>query len=97
MEQTLETPAEQIQHTDETPLEFFASICGVLVLGLFVLTFIFQNFEIPSGSMEKTLLVGDHVVVDRVGLAPPDQMGAFRALPRRASRRRDRLLQARRA
>jgi len=70
-----ETPAQQISQpaetTEETPLEALASICGVLVIGLFVLTFIFQNFEIPSSSMEKTLLIGDHVLVDRVALAPP--------------------------
>lgn len=77
MEQTLETPAATTLPTDETPLEFFASICGVLVLGLFVLTFIFQNFEIPSGSMEKTLLIGDHVVVDRIGLAPRTKWAPF--------------------
>jgi signal peptidase I len=38
---------------------------------LFILTFLAQNFVIPSGSMEKTLLVGDHLVVDRITLAPP--------------------------
>ena len=48
-----------------------ASICSVLVVGLFILTFLAQNFVIPSGSMEKTLLVGDHLVVDRITLAPP--------------------------
>ena len=37
----------------------------VLVVGLFILTFLAQNYVIPSGSMEKTLLVGDHLVVDR--------------------------------
>lgn len=58
-------------HQEETPFEFFASICSVLVVGLFVITFIFQNFEIPSPSMVKTLLVGDHVLVDRVTFAPP--------------------------
>jgi len=57
--------------SEETPFEALASICGVLVVGLFVLTFIFQNFEIPSSSMEQTLLIGDHVLVDRVALAPP--------------------------
>jgi signal peptidase I len=72
MEQTLEQQEVKItQSSEETPLEAFASICGVLVLGLFALTFIFQNFAIPSSSMEKTLLVGDHVLVDRVTLAPP--------------------------
>jgi signal peptidase I len=56
---------------EETPFEAVASICSVLVIGLFILTFLAQNFVIPSGSMEKTLLVGDHLVVDRITLAPP--------------------------
>jgi signal peptidase I len=62
--QTAETRVE------ETPFEATASICSVLVVGLFILTFLAQNFVIPSGSMEKTLLVGDHLVVDRITLAP---------------------------
>ena len=59
------------ERVEETPFEAVASICGVLVVGLFILTFIAQNFVIPSGSMENTLLVGDHLVVDRITLAPP--------------------------
>ena len=55
---------------EETPLEAVASICSVLVVGLYILTFLAQNFVIPSGSMENTLLVGDHLVVDRITLAP---------------------------
>jgi signal peptidase I len=62
-------PAEQ--RVEETPFEALASICSVLVVGLYILTFLGQNFVIPSGSMEKTLLVGDHLVVDRITLAPP--------------------------
>ena len=62
---------------EETPLEAFASICGVLAIGLFALTFIFQNFAIPSPSMVKTLLVGDHVLVDRISLAPPAHWAPF--------------------
>lgn len=58
---------------EETPFEAAASICTVLVVGLFILTFLAQNFVIPSGSMEKTLLVGDHLVVDRITLAPPSK------------------------
>jgi signal peptidase I len=58
-------------HVEETPSEALASICSVLVVGLYILTFLAQNFVIPSGSMEKTLLVGDHLVVDRITLAPP--------------------------
>jgi signal peptidase I len=55
---------------EETPFEAAASICSVLVVGLYILTFLAQNFVIPSGSMEKTLLVGDHLVVDRITIAP---------------------------
>ena len=54
----------------ETRVEWLASNCGLLVIGLFTLTFIFQNFMIPSSSMASTLLVGDHVIVDRAMLAP---------------------------
>ena len=61
----------------ETPLEALASICVVLVIGLFLFAFVFQNFEIPSASMEKTLLIGDHVVVDRVTLSPPTKWAPF--------------------
>ena len=32
--------------------------------------FVLHAFEIPSSSMEKTLLIGDHVLVDRTGFAP---------------------------
>jgi signal peptidase I len=56
---------------EETPYEAVASICSVLVVGMFILTFLGQNFVIPSGSMENTLLVGDHLLVDRITLAPP--------------------------
>jgi signal peptidase I len=55
----------------ETPLEFIASMAGVLVTGLFIITFTLQAFEIPSSSMENTLLIGDHVFVDRIAYAPP--------------------------
>ena len=65
------------QAETETPLEALASICTILAAGLFVMTFIFQNFVIPSGSMEKTLLVGDHVLVDRITLAPPTRWAPF--------------------
>src|ERR1039457_5208270 len=63
-------PERTERRVEETPYEAVASICSVLVVGLFILTFLGQNFVIPSGSMEKTLLVGDHLVVDRITLAP---------------------------
>jgi signal peptidase I len=55
----------------ETPFEAVASVCSILVVGLFILTFLAQNYVIPSGSMKNTLLIGDHLVVDQITLAPP--------------------------
>jgi signal peptidase I len=54
----------------ETPVEFLASLAAVLVTGLFIITFVVQAFEIPSASMEKGLLIGDHVFVNRIQFAP---------------------------
>ncbi len=76
VEAQIGTPARK-SGSDETPLEFIASIAGVLVFGLFILTFVFQNFVIPSGSMLNTLLIGDHVLVDRMTLAPPARWAPF--------------------
>src|SRR5436309_3744280 len=58
------------QKPKETTAEFVASMASVLVTGLFIITFIVQAFEIPSSSMENTLLIGDHVFVDRERFAP---------------------------
>jgi signal peptidase I len=60
------TKKEKPQRPKETLPESIAGIASVLVVGLFILTFVVQHFEIPSRSMENTLLVGDHVFVDRM-------------------------------
>lgn len=59
------------EKVEETPFEAIASICSVLAVLLFIQTFIAQNFVIPSGSMIPTLLIGDHLVVDRTNMASP--------------------------
>jgi signal peptidase I len=41
------------------------SLANTLVIAVFVITFIVQAFQIPSESMEKTLLVGDYLLVDK--------------------------------
>lgn len=58
-------------------MEFLSSTSAVLVVGLFIITFILQAFEIPSSSMVKTLLIGDHVFVDRLTLAPKTLWAPF--------------------
>ncbi len=42
------------------------SLLGTIVIAIFVITFIVQAFQIPSESMEKTLLIGDYLLVDKV-------------------------------
>lgn len=72
----------------ETPVEFFASLAELLVIVLFIMTFVLQNFEIPSSSMEDTMLIGDHVLVNREQFAAPTHwMGPL--LPYRDIRRGD--------
>jgi signal peptidase I len=64
---------EQVREDEgpsETVVEFLASIAGLLATVLFIMTFVFQTFAIPSSSMEDTLLIGDHVLVDRERFAP---------------------------
>jgi signal peptidase I len=69
-----ETPPEDPAAPNEAGETFFetlASYCSLAVVILFIFTFLSQNYVIPSGSMEKTLLVGDHLLVDRITLSPP--------------------------
>ena len=40
-----------------------------MVIAIFVITFIVQAFQIPSESMENTLLIGDYLLVDKVHYA----------------------------
>src|SRR5271156_4983240 len=68
--------AESKQSSETLP-EGLASTCSMLAVGLFMLTFVFQNFVIPSSSMASTLLVGDHVVVERETLAPAAKWAPF--------------------
>src|SRR5271157_2228406 len=65
-----EKEAIQDEAPRETTVEFLASIAGMLATVLFIMTFVFQTFAIPSGSMQNTLLVGDHVLVNREQFAP---------------------------
>jgi signal peptidase I len=79
---------EQPAKPKETLPEFFASIAIILVTGLFIITFTLQAFTIPSSSMENTLLIGDHVFVDRILLAPATKW-ISKLIPYREPRRGD--------
>ncbi|HEX3821930.1 MAG TPA: signal peptidase I [Candidatus Sulfotelmatobacter sp.] len=42
------------------------SLIGTVVIAIFVITFAVQAFQIPSESMENTLLVGDYLLVNKL-------------------------------
>jgi signal peptidase I len=69
----VKTKEKKPEKQKESLPESIAGIAAVLVSGLFIITFMVQAFEIPSESMVKTLLVGDHVFVDR--LSPTAKAG----------------------
>ena len=60
-------PATAPEHRrDDTTLsEYLESLLVTVILALFATTFILQAFKIPSPSMESTLLVGDHLLVNK--------------------------------
>jgi len=51
-------------HTDG--LSSLQSLLATVVIAVFVITFIVQAFQIPSESMENTLLIGDYLLVDKL-------------------------------
>ena len=50
--------------------DYFEAAVVAVILSLFVRTFLFEAFKIPTPSMESSLMVGDHIIVDKFGLAP---------------------------
>jgi len=56
----------QVHRPDQTTVsEYFESLLVTVILALFGTSFIVQAFKIPSPSMERTLLVGDHLLVNK--------------------------------
>lgn len=51
--------------------EYFELITETAVFVFFVMTFVVQAFQIPTGSMEPTLLVGDFLLVNKLVYAEP--------------------------
>jgi signal peptidase I len=50
--------------------EWYESLLVAGVFVLFVRTFIVQTYQVPTGSMEKTILIGDHLLVNKFAYGP---------------------------
>lgn len=63
--------------------EYFELITETAVFVFFVMTFVVQAFQIPTGSMEPTLLVGDFLLVNKLAYTRPVLPLEDTILPRR--------------
>ena len=66
--------------------EYFESLVVTAVMALFGMTFIVQAVKVPTGSMQNTILIGDHLLVNKFIFAPGPPLPF---LPQRDIRRGD--------
>ena len=76
-------------HRRSTSRETFEALLVAGLFLLFVNTWVFRTFFIPSGSMENTLLIGDHLAVNRYIYGPEASALERKLLPGREPRRGD--------
>ncbi|MEQ1949092.1 MAG: signal peptidase I [Bryobacteraceae bacterium] len=71
-EATVSAPAAPaaVSTDDESPRGTIAEWTVTILLLLFLTTTLVQAYVIPTGSMEDTLLIGDHLLVDKLAFAP---------------------------
>jgi signal peptidase I len=66
--------------------EYFESAVVTVIMALFGMTFIVQAVKVPTGSMQNTITVGDHLLVNKFMFAPGPRLPF---LPQREIRRGD--------
>jgi signal peptidase I len=75
---TTKTPIAQ-QPTNEKPevRNFIAEWAVTILMLLFGTSTLLQAFVVPTGSMEKTVLIGDHLIVDKLAYAPAGPISKY--------------------
>src|SRR5881227_3215628 len=66
--------------------EYFESAVVTVIMALFGMTFIVQAVKVPTGSMQNTITIGDHLLVNKFIFAPGTSLPF---LPQREIRRGD--------
>jgi signal peptidase I len=70
-------PLDPPAHRKSVVREYLESIVVAVILALFIRTFVVQAFKIPTGSMETNLLIGDHLLVNKMVYSP--SLGSWEA------------------
>src|SRR5216683_1695999 len=83
------TPTHHSHRDTTTISEYLESLLVTVILALFGTSFVVQAFKIPSPSMEKTLLVGDHLLVNKFVFGGRGDAWYEKLLPYRALERGD--------
>ena len=78
--------AEQVGPRKTIIREYFESAVVTVIMALFGMTFIVQAVKVPTGSMQNTIVVGDHLLVNKFIFAPGPGLPV---LPQREIRRGD--------
>jgi len=69
--------------------EYAEAILIALLLALFIRTFVIQAFKIPSGSMKNTLLIGDHILVNKFIYGIKNPLNGTTWIPVKQPKRKD--------
>ena len=77
-------------HAEKSLLrEYLEALLIAVIFATFARTWVVQAFKIPSGSMEKNLLIGDHILVNKFIYGPRRFAWEEKLLPERPVRRGD--------
>jgi signal peptidase I len=64
------TPWKKRDKQNSTVVEWIDALIFAIIAVTFINIFFFQNYKIPTGSMEKSLLIGDHLYVSKLKFGP---------------------------
>jgi signal peptidase I len=64
------TPWKKRNCKNSAFIEWFDALLFAVIAVILIDTFLFQNYKIPTGSMEKSLLIGDHLFVSKIAYGP---------------------------
>lgn len=85
-ERDAQVEAEPIGPPRSVIREYFESAVVTVIMALFGMTFIVQAVKVPTGSMQNTIVVGDHLLVNKFVFAPGPRLPL---LPQREIKRGD--------